>query len=120
VLVVGHQDAARLLACSTLQAAGYETLEAADGLIAWQLFSRHRDRIACLVTDFVLPGFNGGALVDLARELRPDLPVLMISEADHTHHADELPGLERVSFLRKPFRPADLLATVTALLAPRA
>ena len=116
VLVVEHQDAVRLLACSTLQAAGYATLEAADGLTAWQLFSRHRDRITCLVTDLVLPGFNGGALVDLARELRPDLPVLMIAEASHAHLADELPDLERISFLRKPFRSDDLLAIVTALL----
>ncbi len=119
VLIVERQDAVRLLVCSTLQAAGYDTLEAGDGLTAWQIFSRHRDRIDCLITGVVLPGFNGGALVDLARELRPDLPVIMIPEAPHTLHDNDLPQLERISFLQKPFLADDLLAIVTALLAPR-
>lgn len=119
VLIVERQDAVRLLACSTLQAAGYDTLEAGDGLTAWQIFSRHRDRVDCLITNVVLPGFNGGALVDLARELRPDLPVLMVSDTPHALLATDLPKLERISFLRKPFRADDLLAIVTALLAPR-
>ena len=120
VLVVEGQDAVRLLACSTLQAGGYDTLEAADGLTAWQIFSRHRDRIGCLITGFVLPGFSGDALVDLARELRPDLPVLIISETPHADLASTLPERYRTSFLRKPFRAGDLLATVTALLSPDA
>jgi len=119
VLIVERQDAVRLLACSTLQAAGYDTLEAGDGLTAWQIFSRHRDSIECLITGVVLPGFNGGALVDLARELRPDLPVLMISDTAQALLANDLPKLERMSFLRKPFRADDLLAIVMALLTPR-
>ncbi|HEX9743344.1 MAG TPA: response regulator [Nitrospiraceae bacterium] len=119
VLVVESQDAVRLLVCSTLQARGHDTLEAGDGLTAWQLFSRHRDRIGCLITNFVLPGFSGSALVDLARELRPDLPVLMISDTPHAVLAGEFPELARMSFLRKPFRADDLLAIVTAMLTPR-
>jgi DNA-binding NtrC family response regulator len=120
ILVVESQDAVRLLACTTLQAGGYRTLEAPDGLAAWQLFSRHRDRIGCLVTGFALPGFSGGALVELVRELNPRLPVLLLSDVSHAQIAGAFPSLERISFLRKPFRADDLLAIVNTLLAPPA
>jgi len=43
----------------------------------------------------------------------------MVSDTPHALLATDLPKLERISFLRKPFRADDLLAIVTALLAPR-
>lgn len=120
ILVVTDQAAVRSLVCATLQAGGYHTLEAADGLTGWQMLSAQRDRIHCLVTDFILPGLNGVSLVELARELRPRLPVLIMSGQSHTHITRIFPSLKDVSFLRTPFRDDDLLAVIETLLPPRA
>jgi DNA-binding NtrC family response regulator len=120
ILVVDDQAAGRSLVCAMLQGEGYRTLDAADGLAAWQMLSAHRGRIQCLVTDFLLPGLNGGALVELARELWPHLPVLVISGQPHVQVTGAFPSLEEISFLRKPFHPDDLLAIVESMLTPRA
>ena len=99
ILIVDDQAAVRSLIGTTLQARGYHTLDAADGLAAWQILTNRRNRIHCLVTDFVLPGLSGGVLVELTRELWPRLPVLIMSDQPHAHVTDMLPSLKDVPVL---------------------
>jgi DNA-binding response OmpR family regulator len=103
---------------TVLENSGYDTLEAADGFDAWQAVKNHGGRIRLLVTDFDLHGINGGSLAELARELWPGLPVLLLSDLPYSHIMSMCPKLGAVSFLRKPFRPDDLIAVVASLLAP--
>lgn len=117
ILVVENQASVLSLTCSTLQAGGYATLEAVDGLTAWQMLATHRDRIHCLAIDFLLPDLNGGAIVELAREFWPHLPVLLISSQPHAQVTSLFPLLKDLSFLKKPFHDDDLLAIIQ-ILAP--
>jgi CheY-like chemotaxis protein len=54
---------------------GYKVLEAAHPDEAVQILQGSQ-RIDLLSTDVVLPGRSGRALADLARQLRPQMPVL--------------------------------------------
>jgi len=118
VLIVEPDTAAREALRTMLQARGYRILDTADGLTAWQLLSTHRDLIHLLITEATLPGLGGGILVELARELWPQLPVLVLSAAPENTLARSFPALQERSFLKKPFRRDDLLATLEALLPP--
>lgn len=71
--------------------------------------------IAALVTDYSMPGMSGVDLAEAARALRPGLPVLLISGYA------ELPDgvLCNLTRLEKPFREADFIREVTALLEPQ-
>ena len=64
-----------------------------------------------LITDHLMPGMNGADLAREARALRPALPVLVVSGyAEVEGIAPDMPRLT------KPFRNAELVASISALL----
>ena len=66
-----------------------------------------------LVTDHLMPGMNGPALVRLVREVLPDLPVLVLSGLPEAE--GEYAQL-RVAFHLKPFPPEQLIAATRKLM----
>jgi len=59
-----------------LEDLGHEVLEAHSGDRALEIL-RDRRTIDLLVTDYSMPRMNGVQLAAAAREIRPDLPVLL-------------------------------------------
>jgi PAS domain S-box-containing protein len=103
VLLVDDEDLVREVAASMLAELGCEVLEAAGAGEALALL-RTRPEIEALITDQLMPDMRGAELVRRARDLRPELPVLLI-----TGYADEAAGLDPLlPRLDKPFRQADL------------
>ena len=97
------------VACDTLTQAGYKTLAAADASAALaHLVSGQR--IQLLVTEADLPGgICGIELARSARQVHPGLRVLVVSKG--------MQGLNKqFDFLMKPYRPADLVNVVGAVL----
>lgn len=80
-----------------------------------------------LFLDIFMPGMDGFETMQMVRQRRPQLPIIVISGRPVTSDADGAPDfltmatkLGAVSSLQKPFRPADLLtAVVRALEAAR-
>ncbi|MEU3275216.1 response regulator transcription factor [Saccharomonospora sp. NPDC006951] len=101
-----------------LQREGYEVTVVGDGPSALQRTSR--DRVDLLVLDLGLPGMDG---LEVCRRLRADgtdLPVLMLTA--RTDEVDFVVGLDAGAddYVAKPFRLAELLARIRALLRRRA
>lgn len=59
-----------------LEALGYQVRVASDGLEAVALFKEHRDDIALVLSDIMMPGLNGQKAVERIRSLRPDIKVI--------------------------------------------
>ena len=78
VLVVEDDASVRLVVVEVLRELGYEAIEMASTEAALEMLASDR-RIDLLVTDVGLPGLNGRQLADVARETRPDLPVLFMT-----------------------------------------
>jgi CheY-like chemotaxis protein len=78
VLVIEDDESVRLLVMQVLEELGYQGLETADGRQAVPILesSRHLD---LLISDVGLPGLNGRQLAEIAREQRPDLPILFMT-----------------------------------------
>jgi DNA-binding response OmpR family regulator len=100
-----------------LQREGYEVDVAGDGRATLERV-RH-GQVDLLVLDLGLPGMDG---LDVCRRLRPDfpdLPVLMLTA--RTDEVDFVVGLDAGAddYVGKPFRLAELLARVRALLRRR-
>ncbi|USI72068.1 hybrid sensor histidine kinase/response regulator [Sphingomonas morindae] len=62
-------------------------------------------RFDAVITDFVMPGRSGADLIQAARGLHPDLPVLLVT--GYVSALDELP--EDVIHIAKPFRGHELM-----------
>jgi CheY-like chemotaxis protein len=112
VLLVDDEELVRFGTADMLTELGYEVVQAASGVEALQL-AKSASKVDILVTDYAMPGISGAELARELRQLRPGLPVLMITGyASLTDR--EADGLPR---LAKPFRQTELAAHVAELLA---
>jgi len=67
-----------------------------------------------LLTDINLPGsIDGAALARIARELRPNLPVVYASGSYRT--IEELDAVSGAIFVPKPYNPEKLCAMISAM-----
>ncbi len=69
-----------------------------------------------LLTDVRMPGMDGVDLLRIARELDPNIPVLVLTAYPTVETAVETMKLGAADYITKPFHPDDLLATVQRLI----
>ncbi len=113
ILLVEDEYPVRSFVRDLLQRCGYTVLEAGSGPAALKIWQIHRDRIALLLTDIIMPeNLNG---IDLGRRLVADKPRLkVIYTSGYTGNLEDRHSRELVegsNFIRKPFKP-DTLATL--------
>lgn len=113
VLVVEDEESIREFEVTYLRDAGYETIEAADGQTALELFEEQRPDLA--IIDINLPALNG---LDVCKAIRASstMPILMVTARDSDE--DEVKGLSMGAddYIKKPFNPNVLVARIQALL----
>jgi DNA-binding response OmpR family regulator len=97
-----------------LQREGHEVVVVGDGHTA--LARADQEEVDLLVLDLGLPGMDGLDVCRRLRRVRPDVPVLMLTA--RTDEVDFVVGLDAGAndYVAKPFRLAELLARVRALL----
>ena len=101
VLLVDDEPLVRTATAEMLRDLGHEVVEAGGGGEALAALAQLDPDI--VVTDYKMPRMDGAALAARVRELRPELPLLLIT--GYTGTAEPPPDLPR---LDKPFRRADL------------
>ncbi|MDQ3126631.1 MAG: response regulator [Pseudomonadota bacterium] len=102
ILFVEDEAAVRGIAARLLRQRGYEVIEAADGEEALLLAEEHAGTIDMMISDVIMPGLDGPALLKKARQFLGDAPVLFISGYAESDFSDLLQDEVGVSFLPKP------------------
>ena len=102
ILFVEDEDAVRIVAARLLRARGYEVIEAADGEEALELAIQHAGEIDLLISDVVMPGLDGPALLKKARPYLGDAKVMFISGYAEAEFSDLLEGETDITFVAKP------------------
>ncbi|HKW54373.1 MAG TPA: response regulator [Stellaceae bacterium] len=103
VLVVEDDRRSRGIAIELFTGLGLAVFAAGDGYDALALLAKHPE-IAVLFSDIRLPGIDGVELARAARELRPDLQVVLTSAYVNV---TAVPGM---TFIAKPWQTADFSA----------
>jgi DNA-binding NtrC family response regulator len=116
ILVVDDEPGVRLLACQTLQRAGYAILEAEDGAQAVDMLERQNGRVALVLSDIRMPKLDGIELEQICRERWPALPVLLMSGEVTRDWVARLVRQGAQPVLRKPFLGDTLLELVRSIL----
>src|SRR5690349_4821283 len=116
VLVVDDEPGIRSYLARVLRNAGYVIVEAQDGLDAWNQFRRQPDRFDLLLTDVVMPKVPGTELAARVHELRPELPVIIMTGYTPTELLKRGLQASHGELLTKPLDPGRLLATVRKAL----
>ena len=101
-----------------LQGHGYRVVTASEGAEALTLFARRRAEIKLVITDMMMPGLDGPALIQALRRLEPTLPILGMTGLAEWASIKKPENLDLGVLIRKPFGTNDLLEAVHQLLAP--
>ncbi len=115
VLIVDDETAIREMIVLALEMAGYETLEAADGIQAMRILQTQQPDLVLL--DWMMPGASG---LEVARKIRKDdnhkdVPIIMLTAKEDEDA--KITGLSVVDdFITKPFSPRELVARLKAIL----
>ena len=98
-----------------LESFGLEVVEADSGTVALAHFAAAPSRFRALLLDVVMPGTPVEEVVVRAREMRPDVPVVLISGYNVEGHLENLVALGGVRFLSKPLVREQLVSTLRDL-----
>ncbi|HBK48091.1 response regulator [Pseudomonas putida] len=115
VLIVEDDPHVRQLLCQALCENGFPCQSAADASEGLKVL-RSAQPVDLLITDVGLPGMNGRQLAEIARSLRPRLPVLFITGYAETAMAREGFLGAGMHLICKPFELQQLQARVTQIL----
>ena len=113
ILVVDDEEKIRKMICDYLEAVGYETVTAVDGIDA--ITQNAIENPDLVILDIMMPGLDG---LDCTRRIREKSPVPIIMVTAKAEEADKLIGLEvgADDYVVKPFSLKELAARIRAVL----
>lgn len=95
---------------------GYQVSSHANPVEALEVFKENPQRYDLIFTDLSMPGMDGMRLISKARELHPDIPVVLCTGY---LSALEPVDMQRIEILNKPSSYADISNAVSAALRKR-
>lgn len=116
ILSVEDTAGIRRLIRMTLEYMGFHVLEAADGAEGLAMARQHRPDLVLM--DVRMPGITGLSACETMRAdpMLRNIPVVMLSSADHQADIDAGMASGAKAYLVKPFQPVELIELVTRLI----
>ena len=118
LLIIDDEPHIRQMMRLTLDAAGYQVDEAADGRAGLEQFRARPDYDAVLL-DQKMPGLDGLETLQRLKEQAPDVCVLIVTAFGSIELAVDAMRLGATDFLRKPMTPETLRGAVGAAIASK-
>ena len=116
ILVVDDEENIRQITQATLEKFGYRVLTATDGTDALAAYAEHRDEIALVLTDMMMPFMDGTATIRALRRLNPELKIIAASGLTINEQSADLQTLGINASLAKPYTAEKLLTTLADVL----
>ena len=114
ILVVDDSGLARRRVRSILEPAGYEVVEAEDGMSALERYFVPKPDLVLL--DLVMKGMYGLAVLTKLREMDPSARVIVVSADVQTSSHEMVEQAGAAGFLMKPIDSDEVLAIVQSTL----
>ncbi len=93
-----------------LKTKGYEVVTVSNGPDALDVISH--ERIDLVLLDENMPGLSGLETLEKINELRPDLPVVMITKSEEENIMNQAIGNHIADYLIKPVNPMQILLSI--------
>jgi DNA-binding response OmpR family regulator len=108
IILIDDDSDVRSLVHELLTELGYDVESADHGEAGLRLLAETVPDL--LIIDFAMPGMNGAEIASAVRRNNPKVPILFLSGYADSSALEAAVG--NVPLLRKPFRPAELVAAV--------
>ena len=115
ILIVDDSGLARRSTRRALESAGYQVVEAEDGLSALERYFVEKPAVVLL--DLVMRGMYGLDVLEKLREMDPEARVVVITADIQNSSRDLVSAAGAAAFLNKPARPEDIVAAVQTVMA---
>ncbi len=112
LLVVDDEAPIRDMAATVLRRAGFDVLEAANGLEGVESLRFHGSDMRAVLLDISMPVMTGGEALPALRRIKPGLPVILTSGFDGEERVQRLLLEPGTLFLQKPYAASDLLGAL--------
>ncbi|MEI9999778.1 MAG: ATP-binding protein [Verrucomicrobiota bacterium] len=116
VLLVEDEASIRTVTSQTLQAFGYQVIDASDGAEALALYVQHQDKIAVVLTDMRMPILDGSVMVQALMRINPRIKIIAASGLDVNGTVARNSGAGVKHFLTKPYTAGTLLKTLRTVI----
>jgi two-component system sensor kinase len=117
ILVVDDEPHVLDVAARNLRANGYRVLEARGGFEALDLLRKYSSEVRLVLTDLMMPGMDGAAVVRDARQVVPGLPAVVMSGLPLKPSLGPPEGSQVQGHLQKPFKCDEMLRILEAALS---
>ena len=114
ILIVDDEKNYLIILEALLSPEGYEIITEADAVNALRLMKEKN--LDLLVTDVKMPKISGMALLEEAKKIDPDLPVIIMTAYGTIEMAVEAMKKRAYDYITKPFRNEDLKLTIKKAL----
>lgn len=106
ILVVDDVGINRAIICNAIEK-DYEVLEASDGEEALALLRKHRNKIAPILLDIIMPVMDGYEMMRIANQekLLNNIPVIAITAETSTQKLNKIMEMGICEVIQKPFAP---------------
>jgi len=108
VLVVDDEQSIREVASAMLEEMGFDTITAANGEEAVELYRRHLQEVAAVLLDLTMPKMDGKACLAELLCINPDVKVILSSGYNEAETGDQFAFGILAGFIQKPYTPEAL------------
>jgi len=118
ILLAEDDEGARRVIARMLQDQGYNVLEAENGAMAIRFLLSHPGKVDLLLSDMMMPDFDGRALSEQISGLQPGIKVVFVSGYSRSDLDAEgvKPIDQSIPMLKKPFRREELVNLIRQVL----
>jgi two-component system, cell cycle sensor histidine kinase and response regulator CckA len=116
ILIVDDQDIIRQLGADILEDVGYKIVLATCGEEAIQICLEHKEDIALVVLDVVMPGLGGKETFLRLKDINPKIKVLLSSGYSIAGEVGEILKEGVGGFVQKPYKDDELINKVREIL----
>ncbi len=114
ILIIDDEKNTRMTLGRCLDRAGFESDTAVNAEEGWEKFQE--EDFGLVLLDLRMPGMGGMEFLRQARELRPEVRVVIITAYGTVGTAVEAMKLGAVDFLQKPFTPEEIREVVNRII----
>ncbi len=117
ILVVDDSTFSRKRVVSAVAELGCEILQASDGEEGFAVYEQHQPDL--VISDLLMPNVDGIGLLKMMRQSGSQTPVIVVSADIQESSQAICRELGIVTFLNKPFKPAELQTAVKKAVAQK-
>jgi two-component system cell cycle sensor histidine kinase/response regulator CckA len=114
VLLVDDEEDIRNVGCEMLEALGFDSVSANDGIDALEIFKLNPS-IKIVILDLTMPRMDGEQTFNELRKLNPGIQVIMSSGYNEQEVTQKFVGKQLAGFIQKPYRVSALREVLSTI-----